>query len=202
MTVSLTELGVRAPEDVAALGTVLGVWAHPDDEAYLSAGLMALARDVGNRAPSLHPSHALRRAGSRTILVRRSTRSICPPAHRQARPVSTRRQASISSVCVYGGSASSRSMAASSAEVAVRIQNGDQRSPGVGFPPGETGSAGPGPDGTRQDHPARRGCRPDPEFGCAHWASRPSLSSSSSVRGTRTGSSGGPTFRRVGPGQS
>jgi LmbE family N-acetylglucosaminyl deacetylase len=49
MTVPLTELGVRAPEDVAGLGTVLGVWAHPDDEAYLSAGLMALARDAGNR---------------------------------------------------------------------------------------------------------------------------------------------------------
>jgi LmbE family N-acetylglucosaminyl deacetylase len=49
MTVPLTELRVRAPEDVAALGTVLGVWAHPDDEAYLSAGLMALARDAGNR---------------------------------------------------------------------------------------------------------------------------------------------------------
>ena len=25
------------------LGTILGVWAHPDDEAYLSAGLMAMA---------------------------------------------------------------------------------------------------------------------------------------------------------------
>ena len=34
---------------VAELGTVLGVWAHPDDEAYLSAGLMALARDNGQR---------------------------------------------------------------------------------------------------------------------------------------------------------
>jgi LmbE family N-acetylglucosaminyl deacetylase len=31
------------------LGTVLGVWAHPDDEAYLSAGLMAAARDAGQR---------------------------------------------------------------------------------------------------------------------------------------------------------
>jgi len=31
------------------LGTVLGVWAHPDDEAYLSAALMAAARDVGHR---------------------------------------------------------------------------------------------------------------------------------------------------------
>jgi LmbE family N-acetylglucosaminyl deacetylase len=31
------------------VGTVLGVWAHPDDEAYLSAGLMALARRGGER---------------------------------------------------------------------------------------------------------------------------------------------------------
>ncbi|GEL20567.1 hypothetical protein PA7_44040 [Pseudonocardia asaccharolytica DSM 44247 = NBRC 16224] len=34
---------------VAELGTLLGVWAHPDDEAYLSGGLMALARDAGSR---------------------------------------------------------------------------------------------------------------------------------------------------------
>ena len=31
------------------VGTLLGVWAHPDDEAYLSAGLMALARHGGER---------------------------------------------------------------------------------------------------------------------------------------------------------
>jgi LmbE family N-acetylglucosaminyl deacetylase len=31
------------------LGTVLGIWAHPDDEAYLSAGLMAAARREGQR---------------------------------------------------------------------------------------------------------------------------------------------------------
>jgi len=35
--------------DVASLGTILGVWAHPDDEAFLSAGLMLLARRTGNR---------------------------------------------------------------------------------------------------------------------------------------------------------
>jgi LmbE family N-acetylglucosaminyl deacetylase len=40
---------VRTPGDAAALGTVLGVWAHPDDETYLSSGLMALARRAGNR---------------------------------------------------------------------------------------------------------------------------------------------------------
>ncbi len=32
--------------DVAELGTLLGVWAHPDDEAYLAAGLMAAAVDA------------------------------------------------------------------------------------------------------------------------------------------------------------
>jgi LmbE family N-acetylglucosaminyl deacetylase len=31
------------------LGTILGVWAHPDDEAYLSAGLMAAATRAGQR---------------------------------------------------------------------------------------------------------------------------------------------------------
>jgi LmbE family N-acetylglucosaminyl deacetylase len=34
---------------VAALGTILGIWAHPDDEAYLSGGLMTLAREQGAR---------------------------------------------------------------------------------------------------------------------------------------------------------
>jgi LmbE family N-acetylglucosaminyl deacetylase len=35
--------------DVLELGTILGIWAHPDDEAYLSGGVMALARDNGQR---------------------------------------------------------------------------------------------------------------------------------------------------------
>jgi LmbE family N-acetylglucosaminyl deacetylase len=34
---------------ISELGTILGVWAHPDDEAYLSGGLMAMARDAGSR---------------------------------------------------------------------------------------------------------------------------------------------------------
>jgi LmbE family N-acetylglucosaminyl deacetylase len=37
---------LTATED---LGTVLGVWAHPDDEAYLSAGIMGALRDAGRR---------------------------------------------------------------------------------------------------------------------------------------------------------
>jgi len=36
-------------DDVTQLGTILGVWAHPDDEAYLSGGLMAMATDAGSR---------------------------------------------------------------------------------------------------------------------------------------------------------
>ena len=36
-------------QSVRRLGTILGVWAHPDDEAYLSAGLMAVARSNGQR---------------------------------------------------------------------------------------------------------------------------------------------------------
>ena len=31
------------------VGTLLGVWAHPDDEIYLSAGLMAATRAAGHR---------------------------------------------------------------------------------------------------------------------------------------------------------
>src|SRR5512133_835777 len=35
--------------EVDELGTVLGVWAHPDDEAYLTAGIMARAVRNGSR---------------------------------------------------------------------------------------------------------------------------------------------------------
>lgn len=42
-------LQIRSHRDVAPLGTVLGVWAHPDDETFLSSGLMALARRAGRR---------------------------------------------------------------------------------------------------------------------------------------------------------
>jgi LmbE family N-acetylglucosaminyl deacetylase len=34
-------------DSTGELGTILGVWAHPDDEAYLSAGLMATASRPG-----------------------------------------------------------------------------------------------------------------------------------------------------------
>ena len=40
---------ISTTDGVAALGTILGVWAHPDDETYLSAGLMAAAVGNGQR---------------------------------------------------------------------------------------------------------------------------------------------------------
>jgi LmbE family N-acetylglucosaminyl deacetylase len=41
----MTEPNPNAPN----LGTMLGVWAHPDDETYLAAGLMAIGVRQGNR---------------------------------------------------------------------------------------------------------------------------------------------------------
>lgn len=41
-------VGVTA-SSLPDLGTVLSIWAHPDDESYLSAGLMAAAVRAGNR---------------------------------------------------------------------------------------------------------------------------------------------------------
>ena len=35
--------------DVSELGTILGVWAHPDDDIFQTAGLMAAAADSGQR---------------------------------------------------------------------------------------------------------------------------------------------------------
>ena len=42
-------MDVASASDVSRLGTILGVWAHPDDETYLSAGIMALAVRAGQR---------------------------------------------------------------------------------------------------------------------------------------------------------
>jgi LmbE family N-acetylglucosaminyl deacetylase len=49
VTLVLTEEGTRIMFDVRELGTVLGIWAHPDDEAYLSGGVMAMAAEQGSR---------------------------------------------------------------------------------------------------------------------------------------------------------
>ena len=39
--------GVDVHHDVDALGRVLGIWAHPDDETYLAGGLIAAAARNG-----------------------------------------------------------------------------------------------------------------------------------------------------------
>lgn len=40
---------VNPAQRVAELGTIVGIWAHPDDEVYLSAGIMRLALANGQR---------------------------------------------------------------------------------------------------------------------------------------------------------
>jgi LmbE family N-acetylglucosaminyl deacetylase len=40
---------MHASPTIPQLGTLLGVWAHPADVAYLSAGHLALARRHGQR---------------------------------------------------------------------------------------------------------------------------------------------------------
>ena len=35
---------ITSNDAVAELGTILSIWAHPDDESYLAAGVMAAAR--------------------------------------------------------------------------------------------------------------------------------------------------------------
>lgn len=48
MTLDVTTPRPIHPTDVALLGTVLTVWAHPDDETYLAGGLLAALGDAGN----------------------------------------------------------------------------------------------------------------------------------------------------------
>lgn len=38
-----------AMSDIRSLGTILSIWAHPDDEAYLCGGIMAMAAEAGSR---------------------------------------------------------------------------------------------------------------------------------------------------------
>jgi LmbE family N-acetylglucosaminyl deacetylase len=39
----------RSHTSPSELGTILSIWAHPDDETYLAAGIMSAARDSGQR---------------------------------------------------------------------------------------------------------------------------------------------------------
>lgn len=44
---------ISSPSDIRALGTILSVWAHPDDESYSCAGIMALAVANGQKVVCL-----------------------------------------------------------------------------------------------------------------------------------------------------
>lgn len=46
-TCKLPSMNVKT--HVGMLGTILSIWAHPDDETYLAAGIMSAARDLGQR---------------------------------------------------------------------------------------------------------------------------------------------------------
>ncbi len=56
MSVGRRTLGAMETR-ISALGTIMGIWAHPDDEAYLSGGLMALARANGQRVVCVTATH-------------------------------------------------------------------------------------------------------------------------------------------------
>ncbi len=49
MTTQLHTTIPSTTEAVRSLGTILSVWAHPDDESYLAAGVMAATRQLGGR---------------------------------------------------------------------------------------------------------------------------------------------------------
>ena len=40
---------IKTQEDIKSLGTILGIWAHPDDESWLAAGVMATAVENGQK---------------------------------------------------------------------------------------------------------------------------------------------------------
>ena len=56
--------------DLPHLGTVLGVWAHPDDEAYLSSGLVLHARETGSRVVVVTATDGERGGSARTAFGR------------------------------------------------------------------------------------------------------------------------------------
>jgi LmbE family N-acetylglucosaminyl deacetylase len=74
---------------LATLGTVLTVWAHPDDETYLAGGLLAALTDAGHRvvcvtatrgeAADPTADRTARDELVRTAVAARSTRVKRPP---------------------------------------------------------------------------------------------------------------------------
>src|SRR3954465_10037017 len=65
------------PAALPRVGTLLGVWAHPDDEAYLSSALMAAVRRAGSRVVVVTATHGEHGTGDPALV---------PPHPRRARP--------------------------------------------------------------------------------------------------------------------
>src|SRR5689334_2010732 len=64
--------------DLTDLGTVLAVWAHPDDETYLTGGLFAALTNAGHRVVCITASRgeAGGASGSATRLARLRTEEL------------------------------------------------------------------------------------------------------------------------------
>ena len=148
-------------ENVAELGTILGIWAHPDDEAYLSAGLMALARDNGQRVVCVTATRG-------ELGHARSCRLAAGPARRRAHPASwPAAWTSSASASTTGWATATASCAAvDPAEAVAQLLRRDRRRPAghrADVRPGRHHRARRPPDGLglgrgrlRPGRPARR----------------------------------------------
>lgn len=54
MPQKLTKTPIIIPKDIAQLGTILSVWAHPDDETFSAGGIMAAAAANGQTVAIIH----------------------------------------------------------------------------------------------------------------------------------------------------
>ena len=44
-------------KDISQLGTIVGIWAHPDDETWSAAGIMATAAQNGQKVACITATH-------------------------------------------------------------------------------------------------------------------------------------------------
>ena len=77
--------GTSGRLEIASLGTLLGIWAHPDDETLLTAGLMAACRDSGQRVVCVSATRGERgNRGLRQVATRAARKAPNPRITRRA----------------------------------------------------------------------------------------------------------------------